>query len=283
MLRLVHSNRIVGLLYGQRALLIGGTDPRNYVGSNEHTRDRHLPFKRLARTAESFEAVFFGDKATADALLKHVAELHTRVKGELIKEVGGYQAGTHYSAFDPSMMLWTIACIADSALVLFELLVRELTDDEKERLWQDYIYLGELFGMPRSVAPQTYPEFREYFNGRLHGDELALTKSARRVGKQICFNVPVPVIALPLRGIMNIILLGVLPKPIRRMYHLRFGPHQRLGFKITTFILRMNYPITPNVAKKGYDDFFYKAVIGAEQKQFKKGKALSMPDDPYGK
>ena len=57
-------------------------------------------------------------------------------------------------------MLWTVAVTAESALYFYELFVRSLSAWERDGFWQDYIRFGELFGMPREVAPPTYEAFR---------------------------------------------------------------------------------------------------------------------------
>src|SRR2546425_10877423 len=82
-LRRVHEERVVGLLYGQRALCIGALNPRNYVGTSEHTAAKLTPFKRLAHTAKWFEAVMFGSRDEADPGLAAVHRLHPRVHGTL--------------------------------------------------------------------------------------------------------------------------------------------------------------------------------------------------------
>src|SRR5829696_6762317 len=113
-LRRVHEERAVGLLYGQRALGIGALAPLNFVGTLRHTRARDKPFQRLVHTAKAFETIFFGSTAEADAVLEAVWRLHERVRGELPEDAGPVRRGTPYSAFDPELMLWTVAVIADS-------------------------------------------------------------------------------------------------------------------------------------------------------------------------
>src|SRR5437764_3518089 len=98
MLRRVHEEHLVGLLYGQRALCIGALAPLNYVGTSEHSAGKLAPFKRLVRTAKAFEAIYFGSRAEADKVLAYVAKLHGRVKGELPERAGITPAGTPYSA-----------------------------------------------------------------------------------------------------------------------------------------------------------------------------------------
>ena len=69
----VHGDRSVGLLYGQRALLIGALEPLTYTGTMLSTRSKDRPFKRLARTAKIQETIFLGTKAEADEELAKVA------------------------------------------------------------------------------------------------------------------------------------------------------------------------------------------------------------------
>jgi hypothetical protein len=42
-LRWVHSERAVGLFYGQRALMIGALNPLAFVGTTEHTNAKQKP------------------------------------------------------------------------------------------------------------------------------------------------------------------------------------------------------------------------------------------------
>jgi uncharacterized protein (DUF2236 family) len=81
------------------------------------------------------------------------------------EDAGTLPAGTPYSAFDPELMLWTLAVIADSGPCFYELFVDRLSPGDHERLWQEYVSFGELFGMPPEVAPPTHGEFRAWFEG----------------------------------------------------------------------------------------------------------------------
>src|SRR3954462_14279881 len=165
--RMVHGDRSVGLLYGQRALLIGALEPLTYTGTMLRTRAAERPFARLARTAKFQETVFLGTREEADRVLANVHRLHEKVAGELPEAAGAHDAGAAYSAFDPELMLWTLAVIADSGRAMYETMVRLLSAGERESLWQDYLRFGELFGMPRDAAPATYPEFAAWFAEKL--------------------------------------------------------------------------------------------------------------------
>src|ERR1041385_4500184 len=90
--RMVHGERSVGLLYGQRALLIGALEPLTYTGTMLSTRAANKPFKRLARTAKIQETVFLGTRAEAEEVLAGVHALHETIKGELAEAAGVHPA-----------------------------------------------------------------------------------------------------------------------------------------------------------------------------------------------
>ena len=137
----------------------------------------------------------FGSRQEADSVLAMVHRMHERVEGTLSEDAGAIKAGTPYSAFDPEQMLWTVAVSADSARAFYELLVRPLTGDERDAFWDDYVRFGELFGMPRDVAPRSHAEFSAYFEQQITRPEAHLTDEARQVGSAVMFKIPVPAVA----------------------------------------------------------------------------------------
>lgn len=222
-LRMVHEEKAVGLMYGQRALCVGAVKPLNYVGTSLHTRNKRTPFRRITHTGGMFEAVFFGTRSQADRVLAAVDAMHERVVGELPHDAGEhYPAGTPYSAFDPELMLWTVAVIADSAEWFYERLVRPLRDSEREALWQDYLRFAELFRMPRSSAPSTYREYRDWYERQLAGPDLHLTEEARFMGHASAFEIPMPSNRRLGKRLHDLLMLGSLPPRVRELYGLRF-------------------------------------------------------------
>jgi len=215
LLRQVHEEHVVGLLYGQRALCIGALAPLNYVGTAEHSYARLTPFRRLVHTGHAFEKIYFGKRAEADRVLAYVRKLHEEVRGTLPEDAGVTPKGAPYSAMDPALMLWTVAVIADSAQRFYELLVRKLSAREREALWQDYLRFGELFGMPRESAPASYGEFRAYWNAKLASEEMYLTEEARYIGYATAFEIPLPALHQPGKRVHDLLMLGSLPPRAR--------------------------------------------------------------------
>ena len=272
-LRRVHSERAVGLFYGQRALAIGALNPRAFVGTWEHTGGRILPFRRLAHTAKWFERIMFGSRAEADEVLAAVRRMHEKVRGTLPEDAGITPAGTAYSAFDPDLMLWTVAVAADSAITFYELLVRRLDERERDEFWADYTRFGELFGMPREVAPPSYAEFRRWFDAEIEGPAAHLTDIARQVGYMTAFEIPLPGIYAGATRIHNVIMLGSLPPRVRELYGLRYTPVHAAAFRAAVTGLRRARPLVPAAVRRGSNADAYDLVAKTELRRSERGEA----------
>ena len=255
----------MGLNYGQRALMLGAAHPVNFIGTQENTRSGARPFTRLTHTARVFETVFFGTRSEADQALAFVERLHQRVRGELTEAAGPYPAGTSYTAFDPALMLWTIAVMVDSAEAYYEACVRELSPAEKQELWRDYLLFGELFGMSREAAPQSYGEFREYWEAIWTGDQLHLTAKAREVALAIAFKIPLPLYLHPQREIHNLVLVGTLPQRARELFGLAWTPLHRAAFRAVVGGLRAARPVTPRSLRRGPNTSSFELVAQTEK------------------
>lgn len=273
LLRRVHEQKAVGLMYGQRALCVGAVKPLNYVGTSEHTANKLTPFKRLAHTAVMFEAVFFAPRAEADRVLQSVQRMHERVQGTLPQDAGAhYPAGTPYSAFDPQLMLWTVAVIADSAEWFYDHLVRPLRNCEREALWQDYLRFGELFGMPTDQAPQSHPEFRDWYERQLSGDDLYLTDEARYMGYASAFQIPMPASRALAKRVHDLIMLGSLPPRIRALYGLSFTPAQAATCAAAMSTARLSRPFLPGRLRRGSCVREFEGVAQTERRRIERGQ-----------
>ncbi|MGE5527151.1 MAG: oxygenase MpaB family protein [Methanosarcina sp.] len=267
MARRVHGERSVGLLYGQRALLIGALEPLTYTGTMLSSRAGDHPFTRLARTAKIQETVFLGTRAEADKALAVVDRLHERVQGELPEAAGTHPAGSRYSAFDPELMLWTLAVIADSGRAIYETMVRPLTAAEREALWQDYVRFGELFGLPRESVPATYPQFRDWFAAKLASPHLHATTHALEMAPLVAFEQPVPPTARANIALQNLVIKGTLPPRVRRIFGIRWTPGHEAAFRAASAGHRRARPAFPRRLRRGRNDYFFDLVATTEHRR----------------
>jgi uncharacterized protein (DUF2236 family) len=267
MARRVHGERSVGLLYGQRALLIGALEPLTYTGTMLSTNAGDHPFTRLARTAKIQETVFLGTKAEADKALAAVHRLHERIKGELPEAAGAHPAGSTYSAFDPELMLWTLAVIADSGRAMYETMARSLSDEEHEALWQDYVRFGELFGLPRDAVPATYPDFRAWWEEQLSSPDLHATAHALEMAPLVAFRQPVPLPARLNLETQNLIVKGTLPERVREIFGIRWTSAHEKTFRSITAAHRRARPAMPRAMRRGRNDYFFEVVTQREKRR----------------
>jgi len=266
MLRRVHEQRIVGLLYGQRGLMVGAVDPVVATGTFQSSSGTAAPFDRLVRTAKVFETTFFGTRAEADRELDRVHRLHKRTKGTLTKAAGPYPAGTAYDALDPPQMLWTLACIADSGQTFYEQFVRPLRPEEREALWQDYRRWGELFRLPREETPETYAEFRAWFDGRLASDEIHLTEQAWEIGRIVALEIPAAPFDRPAMQAFNLMVIGSLPARVRKMYGLRWTAAHAAAYAAARRAHRTARPLVPARIRRGSCEPQFDRVARAEKR-----------------
>lgn len=265
--RRVHGERSVGLLYGQRALLIGALEPLTYTGTMMSTTSADRPFQRLARTAKIQETILLGTREEADKALAVVRRLHERVNGTLTEAAGAHAAGTSYSAFDPELMLWTLAVIADSGRAMYETMVRPLSDGEREELWWDYVRFGELFGLPSDDVPTSYREFSAWWEERLSSPDLQATPHGLEMAPLVAFKQPVPA---PARGnlvVQNHIIKGTLPPRVREIFGIPWSRAHERSFRAMAATHRRVRRFFPRQMRRGRNDVFFDVVTQTERRR----------------
>jgi uncharacterized protein (DUF2236 family) len=246
MLRRVHRERAVALS-APRAMLMQAAHPVAFAGFFRHTGSLDEPYQRLARTAEVMDTIAFGSRDRADRMTRRVRAMHRRVRGELREPAGRFPAGTPYAADDPELLLWILACLVDSALLVFQRYVAPLGRDERDAYWQDYKTIGHLFGLRDEEMPGAIEDFDRYMADMLDGDVLHVSGEARRLAVQIVMNPPVPLAALPLLKGANVATVGLLPAPLRRAYGFSWDPVRGLAVRAgAEYARRLLVPLLPS-------------------------------------
>ncbi|HWT93085.1 MAG TPA: oxygenase MpaB family protein [Solirubrobacteraceae bacterium] len=245
MLRRVHREWAVAFS-GPRALLLQATHPVAFAGFFAHTGALDAPYERLSRTAKVMDEIAFGSREKADKLTRRVRIMHSRVQGELSEPSGRFPAGTPYRADDPVLLLWILATLVDSALLVYQTYVRRLTRDERDAYWQDYKVIGRHFGLTDADMPDTIEDFEAYFTGMLESGDLHVSDEARELAKQIVMNPPVPLVARPLLEVVNFITVGLLPRHVREMYDLGWDPARAVALQAgAQYTKRLLLPFVP--------------------------------------
>lgn len=222
MLRRVHRERALAIS-GPRALLMQAAHPLAVTGLLAHSSALDAPYERLRRTAEIMDTIAFGSREDADRVTRRVRAMHRRVSGEIEEPVGKYPAGTPYSATDPSLLMWVLFTLVDSAMVVYRAYVGPVSREEEAAYWEDYKVIGELFGLARADMPDTVGDLDEYRREMLEGDRLHVNEWARERAREIVLEPPVPLVVRPLVEAVNFTTIALLPDRIRDEYGFRAG------------------------------------------------------------
>ena len=176
MLRRVHREWAVALS-GPRALLMQAAHPVAFAGFFASTTSLDAPYERLERTAEVMDTIAFGPRAEADRMTRRVRAMHRRVRGEV-------DGGAATRADDPELLLWILACLVDSALLVYQRYVGPLSRDERDAYWQDYKVIGNLFGLADEHRRTRSRTSRRTWTEMLTGDVLHVSDEARELASR---------------------------------------------------------------------------------------------------
>ena len=246
MIRRVQRESVLALS-GPRTLLMQAAHPVAFTGFFAHTGALDDPYGRLQRTVRVLRLIGFGDKREAQAATARVRDMHSRIHGVLPEAAGRFPAGTPYSATDPALLLWILACIADSALLVYERYVRSLPRDERNAFWQDYKVIGREFGLRDEDMPEEIEDFRRYMADMVAGDDLFVTPMARELALNVVMRPPVPLHARPMLEVANFVTVGLLPAKVRRMYGFSWDPARALVLRSgAEYAKRVVVPLLPD-------------------------------------
>jgi uncharacterized protein (DUF2236 family) len=129
-------------------------------------------------------------KISRFARWRSINQKHQKVHGVLKTQAGPFAAGTPYDANDPELKLWVLATITDSTLLVYDSFVSRLTDDDCESYYADNLRVAELFGIPSSITPQNYKDFRVYFDRMMAGEAIHVSDEARDIADALFARTP---------------------------------------------------------------------------------------------
>jgi uncharacterized protein (DUF2236 family) len=210
-IRRVGGESIV-LLGGGRALLMQLAHPKVAAGVADHSGFDADPFGRLRRTLEAVNTIVYGSAEDADRVAKILWAVHARVIGP------GYRAN------DPELLLWVNATLIDTALRIHARFLGPLSPSDAERYYQESTLVGELLGVPLDVQPPDLAAFRAYM--RTMVGSLEVTDTARHLAAAVLHpRLPWP--ATPPMALARELTAGLLPRPLRQQYGLRWDRNRK--------------------------------------------------------
>jgi uncharacterized protein (DUF2236 family) len=276
------DREMVLFLGGPRALLLQIAHPAVAAAVAEHSRFQSDPLGRLQRTLDSVFAIAFGTRAEAQRAVDRVTRRHATVRGVIDEASASPWSGRAYDATDPELLFWVHATLVDTALRVFELVVRPLTRAESERYCAESMRVIELLGVPRAMLPTSLDAFRAYVRDMLEGPTLAVGPAARKQAEALSSFMPsdslVPIygeawgrrwakridrpsVKRVFAGAAQVLGAGMLPPRLRHAFGFSWTRRDRAAYRAIVSSVRLGYRAMPESLRwlPGYRAAFERA------------------------
>jgi uncharacterized protein (DUF2236 family) len=230
------------LLSGGRALLMQLAHPKIAAGVAQHSNFRADPLGRLYRTMSAMWSIVFDEALPAGEALDRVNSVHAKVHGTVPESEPSY-GGMAYDAFDQALLLWVHATLIDSAIVAYELFIKPLHPEEKARYYADSKKLARVFQVSDRLIPASLKAFTAYMEWMLGGPGIAVGPTAQSLARDILY--PQPWLLRPAGPLFRLITAGLLPKRLRRDYHIAWNQRREKNFRLAAAAIRLLLPFVP--------------------------------------
>jgi len=236
------------LLGWSRAILLQLAHPLVAAGVADHSSFREgrlTAAVRLHQTVRAMLSLTFSEEAGRAVTLEGIRTIHRRVNGTLRESVGPFAAGMHYSAEDPSLLLWVHATLLESIPMVYERLSAPLGEEERDRYCQETAAVARALGAVEGV-PETWRDLREYMD-RVYGTgEIVVGRQARELAQAVLAP-PLAWLIAPAARVNRLFTVGLLPRLVRDQYGFRWTASDEGALNRWTIALRTARRMTPDV------------------------------------
>ncbi|WP_235036654.1 oxygenase MpaB family protein [Actinomadura sp. K4S16] len=228
-LRSLAAEPLVGLAAG-RALLMQLAHPAVARGVAEHSDFADRPLARLFGTLDFLLVVTFGTPEQVARIAAKVRGIHTTVRGE------------GYSGNDPDLQMWVNATLIDSALHVYEQVMRGDDPGLAEAYYRQSRVVAEVLGCPLESQPPDLAAFRAYMADTLAALEVADT--AREVAAAVLWPRRLRIL-FPALAVFRLVTAALLPDELRDGYGLPWTPARRRAAGALLRTAGLTYRLTP--------------------------------------
>jgi uncharacterized protein (DUF2236 family) len=219
------------MLGGGRALLMQVAHPVVGAAVRHHSAYETEPWRRLARTMTALYTIVLGTQADAQRAGAVTRAVHAHVPG----------------ADDADAQLWVHATLVDTGITMYETFVRPLTEPDRNAFYDEMKVVADVFGVPQEVLPQTYDDFCAYRRTTLA--RLRVGDDARAVARTV-LTPPVPAPVRPFLSSLNLITVGLLPRPLRSQYGFSWTRAHAAALAVQSRSVRALLPATPGMLRE---------------------------------
>jgi len=184
---------------------------------------------RAERTFTSMIKIYFGDQKTALQSGRKLHHIHNMIRGKIKVKKNGTLKEEDYCANDPEHLCWVQATLVATSIQVYEMVVEELSYQEKERFFQESKISAKVMGIPSNKYPYDYAAFQKYYKEMINGDYLIVNKTTRDLAKVIFEPPHIPAC------LARLLAAGLLPFHFRTEFDLKYPSWQK---KLYRFIVK---------------------------------------------
>jgi uncharacterized protein (DUF2236 family) len=230
---------------GPAALLLQVAHPLVAEGVAHHSTFEQDPWRRLHGTIRTTMNLVFGDGAAANRAVKRLNSVHARVRGDTLDQQARHIAWA-YRALDPELLLWVQATLIVTSVAAYQRWVAPLTEDERDRFWQEARVVGVRLGIPLSLSPADWRALLAYWRRMLDDDgPIHVTPTARRLARLIV-RPPFKFVPGPLVDLAALPGLALLPPRLRDEFEIPWSRRRAALARMETFALSRWTQMVPN-------------------------------------
>ena len=230
-----------------RAVLLQTAHPWVANGVKQHSRTMDDPWNRFRGTFTNVYTLVFGnlDQVVESSLRVH--DIHRKIVGKVEEDSGAFAGGSRYMANEVNAMIWVHATLWEGSAKMYEMIVGELTDAEKEQYYQESKMFAYLFGIPEEALPPNWNEFLEYNERMWVSNQLNVQAAGEEIASFV-FNIS-PVLK-PLLDRYKNLTAYLMPEAVRGQFDLpEDTPKNRRKFENDLAVIRRAYPYLPRHLK----------------------------------
>ncbi|WP_347955300.1 oxygenase MpaB family protein [Gordonia aichiensis] len=174
---------------------------------------------------------------------RRVRDFHRDIKGTI-------SDGSRYHALNPELYYWAHATFVDQVLFITDTFIRRLSDEEKAAIFEESKTWYQLYGVSARSQPQTYEEFRLYWDRMC--DKFVPTRTIMYATGYLRKGVPGPawlpspvwrIVSAPLNAFLQTIIVGTLPDQMKRVCELDWSPRRQRRFDRFAATMRALNPL----------------------------------------
>lgn len=235
------DREVMVLAGGSCALLMQAAHPVVAAGVAEHSTYSTDPFGRLMRTLETSYDVVFGSRSSADAAIRRVNAIHSRVTGLMP------DSGSSYAASDPEALLWVHSTLVDTALRVYGRFVAPLTPEDEQAYHAECARVAELLGVPSGDVPPTIGELRSWMAEMVGSGRVRVTPQARDIARTVLYPTRFP--PRLAWDAAHLVSMAVLPAALRRQYGITWSARRERGVERIARASRAVMPRVPSLLR----------------------------------